>query len=204
MADSKKTASTSGQSGLSDEDFINLFNGLYEIDGGGAKFTKALDYLSGCAGLKRKRVIQACIVFLEKPTILLMTGSTKRKAVGQAVNDRVAGFLPKIPDADMAAMDPVDAAQMARSRHNWSDAFKKVNMSQVKSIALIALALTPAGTIEHVDKWRTKYGGTSLDCPVPSGKDQTSTIRAQMLQTFRSHQKVWDTGAAKLLLTQFA
>ena len=180
--------------------FIALFNGLYNVSGGTEGAENALLFLkSGDADLK----IQACVVVASKPAALLFEGQSKAmlragKKV-KSVDPKLADYLPKFSDEEVAAMEPAKIGLMGKRRKDWNVAFKRVNLTQCRRIAFAAFTFCPADIgIPVILQWRAKFKDLNQASSFMTG--QTKTIFEDQAIKFKSTQNLLEsTGLSQYL-----
>ena len=185
-------------------DFINLFNGLYNVAGGTEGAEKALSFLK--AGNADKKV-QACLVVASKPADLLFSGQSKgmmrnRKKV-TPIDIRLSEFLPQFSKSDLDSMEAVRRGAMQVRRAEWPDQFKNVNLTQCRRIAFAAIVfLNPACSYPVLKQWRGKF--TSLEEASSKMAGQTKAIfEDQVIKFEASKSQMVLVGLSKFLESMF-
>ena len=140
------------------QEFADLFAGYEVITGGSEGLKRSINALIS------KEIAFACIIFSEKPKALLMLGLSKKMArEGKAakanrVSVKLAGYLPKLTDEQIASMDGVKRAQMVQARSGWPAEFRKISVSSIMRIALLAQDYSPQCEKGLFCDYRKLYG----------------------------------------------
>lgn len=188
----------SGGDAAAFDTFMGTFQGYHTLGGDGAAWTETAAWFGALADDIKLKVLNSCIIFMEKPTQFLVTGKTKAMMTAgtmakPVVDVSVALYLPKISDADIAAMDVMDKAKMDKNRLTWPDEFKKINTSRIRRVALLGLQLCTRKT-DLMDKWYVLYQGRPAVAVVPvKVTGPTRTIKEGDLSSFKNAKGIWSS-----------
>jgi len=142
------------------DDLILLFNGRDEnnLFGEGYKLAKA--WLHEKENQKIKRAY-ACLTFIEKPPLYLITGVSKKDKDGAYTQDDNKGHLDDkiIKYLPVLTAIPKDDDSKTKRQH-WGQ-FKLINMSMIRRVAFIAIEdkILP-DNIKIVANFKARWGDT--------------------------------------------
>lgn len=175
-----------------------LWNGTDQLEGRGTGYIQAAIWFSEVHPDLKEEVAKACIIFLDKPSRFLATGSTakdlkKRDAISvksKAADDKLASLLPQLEGGYEATMGDED------KREYWG-AFRDVNVTAAKRVALMLLR-SDKTEFKYVRTWKKKYGGIPGQVDKNSSgwlkvalKENTQRIFESNIKDVVSQEKEW-------------
>lgn len=174
--------------------------GYDTIGGDGVAYSQAAAEFGALADGVKLKTLDACILFMEKPVDLLITGRSKKMTAGNLaekgkVDVATAAFLPKLTATELGARTAQQVTDMTTRRAAWPNEFKNVNMSKVKRIALLGLQLSPKYT-KVMKEWRKVYSGRPCNATIPAKvTGVTRTIKQAEIDQFIQAKSQWNTAA---------
>lgn len=187
------------------EEFKELFNGYYDIGGESEPYSKALSFLNKKDGTLVHKIIEVCIVVLEKPTSYLFAGISgeqkrnnnkgKKETIinhDKTLKDDIIEYMPKLTKQEINSMDEDTLDKMMEARQQWKDSAILVNVTKCKRIALVGLQLR-----EKISKpqklWIKKYNGKPSSAKYRGkGGSSTEKIFNDMIKEFNDSKKDWN------------
>lgn len=136
-----------------DESFLALFKGKYSVSDKGEGWKQSLAWLSSGDGRDAKKKALTCVIFFVHPLRWLDKGFIKKDGMitespdgFRGVSEQVLMFLPT-HEGDVE----IENAERRAS------AFRAVNFSSVRRVALMALQVLPERSI--IAQWIVAHGG---------------------------------------------
>jgi hypothetical protein len=115
----------------------------------------------------------------------------RKKATATMLKKVVARYLPQMSRNDLDKMDPESREKMDKSRENWDEVFKLVNVSKCKRVALLSLHYKTRVSLIH-KAWIEKYKGRPMKATMPdSSNAKTKEIWTAMINDFKEGKKFW-------------
>lgn len=109
-----------------------------------------------------------------------------------ALHSAIAAFLPKLTSNDISNYSAEQKAAYHKSRMNWKDEFKDVNLTSCRRIAYMALQLRTRGTSIH-RKWITIHEGRPLKAKAPARfSKETRDIFETNIGSFKEEKEYWN------------
>jgi len=172
--------------------YIKLFKGCDTFQSGGAELLNCIHFLKGKSKEDRAKIMVACIILIEKPTDLLLTGLYRnkdgtRRDRWSAISVDIAKYLPKIEQETIGATELKNDVEMTMRRREWPEEFKMVNMPMVLRCAYIMLQYVQDVMPKVGLDWIRMHGGNRpLDAVLPDkfvGKSRK--FRQDVLDKFK-------------------
>jgi hypothetical protein len=119
-------------------EFWSLFAGKEKLGSRGESALNALSFLQKNS-VKARKIINACIVFANKPSSFLTTGKTRSgKGDGRTVSVNLIKYLPQLTADEIAHMTESSRVKMSEKRSRGPEEFANINMGQVRTICFLA------------------------------------------------------------------
>lgn len=193
-----------------DSEMQDLFNGYGEIGGESTPYSKSADFLKLKTPDTVKKVLDACLIIYNKPLSWLMTGKQKnpggkRSKRGKRVEaeeeeirpkgiikDGLAQYLPMMTVQEVESMDDTDREEMLLSRSDWPEAFKYLNVTKCKRLALMGLEMSkPVSKLQS--QWLNVHSGRpSSITDFNIGERETNEIFEKDLKEFVKYKEDWN------------
>jgi hypothetical protein len=170
------------------QEWVDLWSGYDEIFGSGKCWEETYKLCQTATTRGALYSVGAsCLIFMEKPTELLIMGRSKKMANDRVkkkkvVDKRVAMYLPKITKEAFNDMD----AEHKRARKKWPVEFRYINRSMIARIGLIFVQFVEAGT-KGKDQWVEGHGGLpSVTTGLIKGSAETKEIKMELLTRYQT------------------
>jgi len=187
---------------------VKIFGGRDEFGASDKKYEDAITHIKKFNLVEMIAVLNACVLFFEKPTKYLLLGVTKNvKMSSGAMNAVVSKFLPHHDQSWYPSLarskDPNDQRAFVK-RQDWPEAFKSLNISLIRTISLMAIeaSFNTNANIGHViETFKKKYPHAPSSANlfgVGFKNEETKKIRLEALQQFQSEQELWQKHVEEL------
>jgi hypothetical protein len=127
----------------------------------------------------------------------------KLQAENVRFHREAADYLPMLTDSEVNNRDEADKKLMEKTRADWPDYFKRVNVSRAKIVALLALQYQPKFWPIQYD-WYVKYSGRPHKAKTNEKmNNRTKEIWNQVIASFLADKKLYHKDAKRIFGTEW-